>query len=316
MIENTWSGKDTLIALLVVLIWGINFVPMRFGLDALSPLELGTARYLFATFPLIFFIPFPKVRARWVILSALLQGVLQFTLLFVGLQVGMTTALASILLQTQVFFTALWSFLLYRHRPTGLMWLSMGAASIGLIFFAVSALSNIQASGNNPITFLGLSMVLTAAGMWGAANLVSRQAQHESPHYNPLGFIVWMSAVALVVYLVLLLIFEPKAARFLTLAGWEALSFRTWWSSAFLGWASTLGGYALWTWLLKRHHANRVAPFSLGVPVVGITVGMIWLKEPIDKWQWIGSVWIGVALCLVVFGGRFLNRKRQKAGHS
>lgn len=309
MSDNTWGGKDTLIALLVVLIWGINFVPMKIGLQVLTPLELGLARYFFALFPLIFFVKFPQVRVRWVLATGFFQGVLQFNLLFIALEVGMTAALASVLLQTQIYFTALWGFLIYRHRPTGLMWLSMLVAAIGLIFFTLSAL---QESGSDSVTLYGLLLVLGSASMWAVANLISRQAQYENPNYSALGLIVWSGSVACVAYFFLLLIWQKDVSRWLFAETWSSLGIKTWVSAMYLGWASTLAGYALWTQLLKRHHANKVAPFSLGVPVVGLSAGLIFLKEPIDIWQWIGSAFVGISLTLVILGPRWLRRLTQQ----
>lgn len=303
--DNHWSGKDTFIALIVVLIWGVNFVPMKFGLEQLSPLELGAGRYLFATLPLIFFIRFPTVRPRWVIISALFQGIGQFSLLFMSLQVGMTASLASVLLQTQIFFTALWSFLVFRHTPSKLLWLSMASATIGLGFFAGSAL---QASGAAAITLPGLWLMLGSAAMWGAANLVARQVQSESPHYDALAFIVWSSLVAFVLYLVLIAGFSDEAKHWFEAATWGEITMKTWVSTAYLGWASSVVGYALWTLLIKRHAPNKVAPFSLGVPLVGLTVGLVWLNEPINFLQWCGSAFVGFSLVLVVFGPRWLRR--------
>lgn len=300
--HSHWTSRDTLTALLVVLIWGINFVPMRFALDALSAFELGAGRYLFATLPLIFFVRFPKVRIRWLVLSALLQGVGQFSLLFTSMDIGMTASLASVLLQTQVFFTALWSFLIFRHKPSILLWLSMSVAIIGLLFFAYSAL---QTDGLSAITVNGLLFILAAAAMWAGSNLVSRQAQIEVPHYNPLAFIIWTSFIASCVYIVMISVFYEDAGKWLSLSTWVAITPKTWFSVMYLGWASSLVGYVLWTVLLKRHDANRVAPFSLGVPVVGLTAGLIWLNEPINVWQWLGSLFVGLSLLLVVFGPRW-----------
>lgn len=302
--KNTeiWSGKDTLTALIVVLIWGVNFVPMKFGLEALTPLELGVGRYFFAAFPLVFFVRFPSVRFRWVMALALFQAVGQFTLLFYSLQVGMTASLASVLLQTQIYFTVLWSFLIFKHRPTKLLWASMGSAAVGLVFFAVNALKE---DGVKSVTLLGLAFILASAAMWGAANIISRQAQRENPHYNALALIVWSSLIAVLVYLLLIMSFSPSASRWLQGQTWGNISLKTWVSVAFLGWASSVVGYALWTTLLKRHHANKVAPFSLGVPVVGLTVGLLWLKEPINIWQWFGCAFVGLSLILVVFGPRW-----------
>jgi O-acetylserine/cysteine efflux transporter len=72
---------------------------------------------------------------------------------------------------------------------------------------------------------------------------------------------------------------------------------------------ATILGYAMWTRLLKRHPVNRVAPFSLGVPVVGISAGMLVLGDTITGWQWAGIALIVLSLMCTMFGGRWLDRK-------
>lgn len=296
-----WSPKDTLTALIVVIIWGINFVPMKMGLEQLSPFELGAGRFLLAAFPWCLFIPFPKVRLRWVLAVAVLQSIGQFSLLFIALQVGMTASLASVLLQTQIFFTALWSFLIYKHRPTQLLWVSMGSATVGLICFAISA---VQGDSSQSVTLVGIVFMLSSASMWGMANLVSGQAQRESPDYDAFGYIVWSSLFALLGYVIIVACFVPNSDKWLHWETWQAIRLKTWFSLLFLAWGASLTGYVLWTKLLKRHPANQVAPFSLGVPVIGLLAGMILLGERINTWQWLGTAFVGVALFLVVFGAK------------
>ena len=87
-------------------------------------------------------------------------------------------------------------------------------------------------------------------------------------------------------------------------AGWTG-----WLAIAYLGWVATIVGYGLWTGLLKRHPANRVSPFGLGVPIVGLTAGMLVLGEVVTPWQWAGIVLIVAALACVMLGGR-LGRQR------
>ncbi len=307
--EIEWTGKDTLIALIVILIWGVNFAPMKFGLEVLTPLELGVGRYFFAAFPLVFFVRFPHARFRWVFLLALFQAVGQFCLLFYSLSVGMPAALASVLLQTQIFFTVLWSFVFFKHKPTKLLWASMSSAVVGLVFFAINAL---QGNNLSSVTGLGLLFILASACMWGLANVVTRQVQSETPHYSALSLIIWSSLIAVIIYVLLVMMLEPNSSRWLSVETWQSLTAKTWGSVAFLGWSSSVIGYALWTSLLKRHAANKVAPFSLGVPIIGLLIGVVWLDEFINIWQWCGAAFVGFSLILVVFGPRWF-RKQNKA---
>jgi O-acetylserine/cysteine efflux transporter len=105
-------------------------------------------------------------------------------------------------------------------------------------------------------------------------------------------------------FVALSLAFDEPATRW----QWLAAPAGAWVSLAYLGWMATLLAYAMWTGLLKRHPVNRVAPFSLGVPVVGISAGMLVLGDRINGWQWAGTALIVAALACVMFGGRWLNQ--------
>ena len=100
------------------------------------------------------------------------------------------------------------------------------------------------------------------------------------------------------------LLADPAAVRW----RWLQAPLSGWLAVAYLGWVATIAAYAMWTSLLKRHPANRVAPFSLGVPVVGLTAGVLVLGERIDPWQWAGIAFVVAALACVMFGGRLARR--------
>ncbi|WP_341909529.1 EamA family transporter [Polaromonas sp. YR568] len=291
------TGRDFAAALTVVVLWGVNFVVMKYALRDFTPFQLGAARYVFAVLPLVLIIRPPKVPVKWLLLYGLLQGVGQFGILFIALQVGMTAALASVLLQTQVFFTALFGFVLLRERASRPLQAGLVLAALGLACFAANYLGAGHAGGT---TALGFVLTLGAAAMWAMSNIVARRAQQEAVTYSPISFVVWSSSVAVLPFVALSYAFDPEATR------WQWLEARTssWLAVAYLGWVATIIGYSLWTGLLKRHPANRVAPFSLGVPVVGLATGMLVLGEVITPWQWAGIALVVAALVCVMLGGR------------
>ena len=300
------SGKDLASALAVVFLWGINFVIMKFALRDFTPFQLGAARYVLAVLPLALFIRPPAVPWKWVVLYGLFQGVGQFGILFFALKVGMTAALASVLLQTQVFFTALFGFVLLRERASKPLQIGLVLAALGLTCFAMNYVyppvsSPVSgASSINATTLWGFVLTLCAASMWAMSNIVARRAQQASSDYSPIAFVVWSSSVAVLPFMALAWLFDPEAVRW----NWLNARWSSWAAVAYLGWMATIVGYSLWTGLLKRHPANRVAPFSLGVPVVGLTTGMLVLGESITPWQWAGISLVVAALGCVMLGGR------------
>ena len=55
------SRKDGLLALLVVVVWGLNFVVIKVGLHNMPPLMLAGLRFLLVAFPAILFVARPKI---------------------------------------------------------------------------------------------------------------------------------------------------------------------------------------------------------------------------------------------------------------
>ena len=292
------SGRDLIAALCVVLIWGTNFIAMKFGLRELTPFQLGAGRYLFAVLPLVLFVRPPKLAWKWILLYGCSQGVGQFGLLFLSLKVGMSASLASVILQTQVFFTAFLGFMLLGERANRPLQIGLALAALGLACFGM----NYLAPGHSQVTTpAGFVLCLAAAAMWAASNIVVRRAQQSTPQFEVVPFMVWSSLVPIVPFIGLSLAFDEPATRWQWLhASPTALA-----SLAYLGWMATILGYAMWTGLLKRHAVNRVAPFSLGVPVVGISSGMLVLGDVISAWQWGGIACIVAALLSVMFGARW-----------
>jgi len=296
------AGIDLASALGVVVIWGLNFVAMKVALRDFTPFQLGAARYLLAAFPLVFFIRRPQLPVRWLVYYGLAQGVGQFGLLFTALQAGMTAALASVVMQTQVFFTALLGVAVLHERIAGPLRAGLALAALGLGCFAL----NYVAGSGGATTALGLALNLGAAAMWASSNIIARKAQQAHPDFDALQFVVWSSLVPILPFIAMSALFDPPATHW----QWLHAGPGSWAGAAYLAWLATVLAYAMWTGLFKRHAANRVAPFSLGVPVVGLAAGMGLLGERISAWQWAGIGFVVAALLAVMFGARWSGRAR------
>jgi O-acetylserine/cysteine efflux transporter len=290
------AGRDYAAALCVVLVWGTNFIAMKLGLREMTPFQLGAGRYLFALLPLVLFVRPPAIAARWVLLYGLFQGVGQFGLLFLALRAGMSASLAVVVLQVQVFFTALFGRLVLGEKVGRDLQAAMLVAALGLACFCADFVQG----GKTELTLAALLLNITSGAMWAASNIVVRIARREAPQFEVLPFMVWSSMVPIVPFVLLSLAFDPPTAQ----VDWRALSGTAWASMAYLGWFATILGYAMWTGLLKRHPANRVAPFGLAVPAVGIAAGMLVLGDTITPWQWAGTLLVVVSLALVVLKPR------------
>lgn len=300
-----FSTRDCCAAFGVVVIWGLNFVAMKFSLRDFTPFQLGAFRYLFAALPLVLLVRRPRLHWGWVVAAGLAQ-LGQFGLLFMAMKLGMTAALASVLMQTQMFFTTILGVALLHEHLSNPARVGLALAAVGLSCFALNFLAG---SGTGGITLLSLALNLGAALMWAASNIVARRAQAAQPGYDAFQFVVWMSLVPILPFMAMAWMFEPVSTRW----QWLHASASAWMAVAYLGWFATIAAYALWTSLLKRHAANRVAPFSLAVPVIGLAAGMLTLGETVSPWQWAGSFCVVAALLVVMLGGQVSSRVRGKS---
>ncbi|WP_424949078.1 EamA family transporter [Comamonas terrigena] len=294
------SRADWLSALIVIVVWGLNFVVMKWGLATLSPLLLCALRFVAASLPFLLFVRPPR-NLSWGLLAAygLVQGVGQFGLLFTGMKLGMPAGMASVVLQTQAFITMLMAAALLGEKPQRWQWIGLTVAIAGLVLIGAA-----HGDGASQMTLLGFLFTVGAAAMWASSNLLTRMAAKQGP-YEPVSFIVWTSLFPIVPLLLLSLWLDgaDQVAQQL-----QAIGVRELGVIAYLAFLSTLLGYGLWTRLLQRYAASTVAPLSLLVPVIGLLSAMLLLGEFPTALQWLGTA--GVLLGMVVnqFGGKWLRR--------
>jgi len=295
------SGADWGLALLVIMVWGVNFVVMKWGLQEISPLLLCALRFLAASLPFIFFVKRPA-NLSWGILAAygLVQGVGQFGLLFVGLQLGMPAGMASVVLQTQAFMTLLLAALWLGARPHRWQWIGLCIAIVGLITIA-----NSSSNSTSSMTLLGFLYTLGAAAMWAISNLITRNAAKNGP-YEPIPFLVWSSLFPVLPLLLMSVWLEggvsSMQAQLLAIT-WKGIG-----AVIYLALLSTLLGYGLWTRLLQRYPASTVAPLSLLVPVIGLFSAIVLLAEVPTILQWLGIGAVLLGMMVNQLGGRLFRR--------
>lgn len=289
------SFRDILLVLAVVLVWGLNFIAIRWGVDEVPPLLLTSLRYVVAAVPAIFFIRRPQVALGILVGYGFAVGVGQFGLLFAAIKLGMPAGLASLVIQLQVFFTIALAVLLLGERPKG-------AQVVGALvaFAGIGVIATDRLGGAALWPFL---MTIGAGACWGVANLLTKKAGR----IDMLAFVVWSSLVPPIPLYLLSLLFEgagagPLALSQITMVGIGSL--------LFIGWMSTVFGYGAWSVLLGRYPASTVAPFTLLVPIIGIGASALLLGERVTGFETIGSGLIFIGLLLNVFGPRLLSRAR------
>jgi len=282
--------RHLLLALLIVSIWGANFVAVKVALRELPPLLLCALRFIVVLVPCIFFVPRPAITLRQLLAYGLTMFALQFGFLFFGMKLGMPAGLASLVLQFQVFVTLALAAVVLKER------ISLAQIAGALIAGAGFVIVALHTGGE--VTAAGLGCLLLAATSWGYANYSSKRLGRV----NPLSLVVWGSLVVPVPMMIASLIVEGPELIGHSLTHMNAA---TLWSVAYIVYGSTLVGYSLWSWLLSRHPASTVTPFALLVPVFGMLSSAVVLGEPLPVWKLEAGALVIAGLALNIFGPRW-----------
>jgi O-acetylserine/cysteine efflux transporter len=283
------------LALLVVAIWGVNFVVIKVGLHQVPPFLMVGLRFLLAAIPAVLFVRRPNVPWRYMIGFGLSLGVIHFGLLFFGLKNGVSAGMGSLLLQLQAFFTAGLGVMILRERLKINQLAGMLLAFAGIVVIATVR--------DESINLVGLGITTLSAAFWGVANIISKLAGK----IDMLGFVVWSSLVPPIPLFLLSWLLEDHAQ---IQSVFLSPSFTSIWSLAYITYLSTLFGFSVWTWLLSSYPTNRVAPLTLLVPVFGMASSSLFLGESFNTPKLIGTVLVACGLIVNVFGDQLSNRLR------
>ena len=263
---------DLVFTVFVMVLWGLNFIAAKLGIEEIPPIFLIGLRFTLVALLLVWFVrpPWEKM-GRIVALSVTLGG-LHFSLMFTGMK-GVDASTAAVAIQLQVPFAAALSVLVYKDTLGWRRLLGMALAFIGIVFIA----------GEPRVTEnLGsLALILVAAMVWAVANIQTK----EIGAINGFALNAWIALLAAPQLFISSFLFEQNQ--------WQALRDASW-----IGWSAvlymavfvTIIGYGLWYRLLALYPINQLMPFTLLVPVFGILAGVLVLGDPLTWRIMLGSV--------------------------
>lgn len=289
--------RHLLLMLLLVLIWGFNWVMIRVGLNGLPPLALTCIRLFLVSVPAIFFIKRPSSSWGMLLTYGFLMFFLQFSLLFLGIYFGVSAGLGALVTQMQVFFTILLAVIFLKEHVS--KWQIIGA----LVSFAGIIFVGLHIGGK--ASMLGLISLLLSALAWSGGNLMTKKLKDKSM----LSLIVWGSFVSWPPLLLCSLFFEgsDKVLYSLGHLTWQSIA-----AILYLIIASTWFGTVTWCWLMSKYRAAVVAPFSMLIPVVALLSTSLVLDEPLDSWKILAVLLVITGLSINFFSDLFITTKSKR----
>jgi O-acetylserine/cysteine efflux transporter len=257
---------DRCLVMLVMAIWGCNYAFAKLGLLELPPFALVALRFLLVGVLAVPFARTPRRHLSRLLALSVVFGTLHFGLVYLGLT-RVDAATGAVLVQLQVPFAAILSFLVLRERPG---WLWLGGVSLAFLG-ALVLLGEPRTSANRGHALL----IVLSAAMWSVSYLQLKGMQKPGP-LDPFSVNAWMSLFTAPQLFVLSLLFEDdqlRALRMMSLTAWAALAYQV----LFVG----ILAYAVWYRLIAKYPVSTTSPFTLTIPVLSSVAGAVLLNEPI-----------------------------------
>lgn len=221
---------------------------------------------------------------RYCIELGLVLGVAHFSLMYMGLNLGLPVASATVVAQMGVPFACLLGAWLDKDRLG--KWRSFG--------LAVAFIGVVMIAGTPDVTAAtsGFFAMLAGAFAFGFASV--RMKKLGKLHI--FSYLACMSLVAVPPLFVLSALFEQADYGVLLEAPMGLVG-----SLAFTVLLSTLVGHGLWYTLLHRHKVSQVTPFALLVPAFGMACGAWYYGEQLSSGLLLGAgvTLLGVAVITI-----------------
>jgi O-acetylserine/cysteine efflux transporter len=290
--KSSLSLGHLLLALSVITVWGMNFVLVKISLEEIPPLTLCALRFFLAAVPAIFFIKKPNAPWQWVAAYGLLIFAAHFSLLFVGMNIGVAPGIAALLLQFQVFFTIFFAYLFFRQPASPLQLIGALVAFAGIVIIFTHL--------GGKYGLLGMILVLAAAACWAGGNVISVKLGKV----NMFSLVIWGSAAAFFPLLAAAIIIEGPQTVLSVVTHLPQLPSITLFAVAYIIYASTYFGYGAWSWLLSQYTMASVAPLVLLTPIVAMFFSSLILDETFETWKILAVVLVLTGTGINLLGER------------
>lgn len=265
---------DSLTAVLVMALWGFNFVAIKAALLDFPPILLLALRFLMVAGLLLPFVRVPRDKLKGILLLSVVLGSMHFPLMFNGVR-AVDAATGAILSQLQVPFSSLLAALVYQDYLGWRRALGMTIAFVGVMVIASGA------AGAGGAGLTGVVLIIAACLAFSLSNIqIKRLGAVDGFALN-----AWMGLFAVPQLLVLSLLLEEGHVDAVVGASWLS-----WVSLVYIAVASTIVAYGLWFRLARVYPVNQTMPYMLLVPTFGVLSGVVVLGEPVTVNLIVGGV--------------------------
>lgn len=283
--------RGSTMAVILSIIFGSNALAIKVSLIGIPPAASAAIRFIIASLIFYAYAKFKKIELamtakQWghVAVLGFLFGV-QFTIFYAGVDYT-TVSRAAILMNTQPFFVAILAhFFLVDDRlnPRKIVGILLAFVGVLILFYRGGG-----GSASEHSYLLGDLLVLISAFSWASQTIYIKRWLDD---WDSLHLVLHPIAVGIVVLCISHLIFERNTMLVLNREVVVSILYQ----SVFV--AGT--GYLAWTNLLLRYKATHLSAFIFLMPLSGVILGTIFMKDPVTARLIGGLIFIVIGILVV-----------------
>lgn len=276
------TSRDILIACAMNLMWGLNLIAVKMGVDLVAPL---TAAWLRQAMVLAICLPSLRIipgKMRELLLLGLLSGALFYIFVNLSLAVSDNVSAMAIAGQLGVPFSLIMAVIflgerIHKYRIAGIV-LAFGGV-VMLVFDPAVAHEQV-----------GIALTAVSCLIWAFCSLIQRRLVGVPV----LTIYAWVGLIGSLVLFPIALFFEPQSiVRLPSLP----LSTLGWILFSALG--STVIGQGAMSLLLQRHPVSTVVPLSLVAPVIAVIASSLYFGTKLTPLMVAGGVIVMIGVAIV-----------------
>jgi O-acetylserine/cysteine efflux transporter len=264
--------RDLAFLVFINLIWGLNYIASKIGVDQVPPLIFTALRFSFLALILSPFIRWHRGLMGSLVVAAVFAGGLHFSLLLVGLHLANTVSTVAIAGQLGVPFATLMSIVVLGEVVRWRRW-----SGILLSF------SGVMVMGLDPHVFQfwqGLACVVLSA-LLGSIGLMAVKRLQE---IRPLELQAWFALISAPLILIFSVIFESGQLAAIRNAHWDA-----WGALAFNVLGASLLAHTGYFYLVQKYPVTSVSPLTVMSPLFGVLFGVTLLGDQLTTRMIVGG---------------------------
>ncbi|WP_417319604.1 DMT family transporter [Emcibacter sp.] len=285
-----------LFGVLIAMVWGLNFVVMKIGLEQLDPFWFATLRFAIVLIMLLPWLRVVKGAMKHLALIGICIGGLHFGCTFMALELASKVSAIVVMVQANIPITLILAHFFLDEKLS--IWRGAG---IVIAFSGILIITFDPAIAGEGIAIL---VVLLATSLYSIGTILMRSLKGVSVLTTQ----AWTAFYSVPILLTLSLVFEQGQVRELV-----ELDGLHWGMLLYTAALSSIVGYGGINFLLKRHPVAHIAPILLLVPVFATLSAVIFLDEVLTVRFLLGCTVTFSGIGLIHYRDWIRNRKMAKA---